>query len=178
MKLATGGIFDYRGAVAAGLRVALGTDGAGSNNNLDMIEEMKTLALVQKHRAADPTALTAHDALALATTAPAEAFGLGSGRIEQDAPADLVLVDLSHPSIQPVHDATSALVYAANGRAVHTTICDGRVLLHDGVLEVADEAEIVAQAVAAAERLAARAGGGANSPTARIAGSAETPAQR
>jgi 5-methylthioadenosine/S-adenosylhomocysteine deaminase len=157
MKLATGGIFDYRGAVAAGLRVALGTDGAGSNNNLDMIEEMKTLALVQKHRAADPTALTARDALSLATTAPAEAFRLGSGRLEVGAPADLILVDFSHPSIQPVHDATSALVYAANGRAVHTTVCAGRVLLHDGVLEVASEAEIVTAAVAAAEALAERA---------------------
>ena len=158
MKLATGGIFDYPGAVAAGLRVALGTDGAGSNNNLDMIEEMKTLALVQKHRAADPTALTAHDALALATTAPAQAFRLGSGRLEAGAPADVILLDLSHPSIQPVHDATSALVYAANGRAVHTTICDGRVLLHAGVLEVGDEAEIVASAVAAARGIAERAG--------------------
>ncbi len=155
MKLATGGIFDYRAAKAAGLRVALGTDGAGSNNNLDMIEEMKTVALVQKHRAADPTVLTARDALDLATTAPAEAFRLGSGRLEPGAPADLILVDLSDPSTQPVHDPVSALVYAANGRAVHTTICDGRVLMHERRLEVADEREIVADAVRAAQRLGA-----------------------
>jgi len=153
MKLATGGIFDFRAARAAGLRVVLGTDGPGSNNNLDMIEEMKMLALVQKHRAADPTVLTAHDALAMATTAPAETFHLGSGRLEAGAPADLFLVDLSHPSTQPVHDPVSALVYAANGRAVHTTICAGHVLMHDGHLEVADQDEVVAEAVAAARGL-------------------------
>jgi 5-methylthioadenosine/S-adenosylhomocysteine deaminase len=154
MKLATGGIFDFRTARAAGLRVVLGTDGPGSNNNLDMIEEMKMLALVQKHRAADPTVLTAHDALAMATTMPAEAFRLGSGRLEAGALADLILVDLSHPSTQPVHDPVSALVYAANGRAVHTTVCDGKVLMHDGRLEVVDEEEVVAGAVAVAQGLA------------------------
>jgi 5-methylthioadenosine/S-adenosylhomocysteine deaminase len=156
MKLATGGIFDYRAARAAGLRVVLGTDGAGSNNNLDMIEEMKVLALVQKHRAEDPTVLTAHQALALATTAPSEAFGLGIGGLEPGAPADIILVDLSRPSTQPVHDPVSALVYAANGDAVHTTVCDGRVLMHGRRLEVADEGEVVAAAVAAAEKLEAR----------------------
>jgi 5-methylthioadenosine/S-adenosylhomocysteine deaminase len=159
LKLATGGIFDYTGARAAGLRVALGTDGAASNNNLDMIEEMKIAALVQKHRAADATCLPATDALAMATTVAAEAFGLGSGSLEAGAPADLMLVDLSHPSTQPVHDPVSALVYAANGRAVHTTICAGRVLMHAGVVEVADAAEVVRAAVAAARGLIERAGG-------------------
>jgi len=157
MKLATGGIFDYGTARGAGLRVALGTDGAGSNNNLDMVEEMKMLALVQKHRAEDPTTLTARDALSLATTAPAQAFGLGSGSVEPGAPADLILVDLSRASTQPVHDPVSALVYAANGNCVHTTICDGRVLMHAGRLEVADEDEVVGAAVQAARALAARA---------------------
>jgi 5-methylthioadenosine/S-adenosylhomocysteine deaminase len=158
LKLATGGIFDYSAARAAGLRVALGTDGAASNNNLDMIEEMRMAALVQKHRAVDATSLPATDALAMATTRAAEAFGPGSGRLEAGAPADLMLVDLSHPSTQPVHDPVSALVYAANARAVHTTICDGRVLMHAGRVEVADQAEIVREAVEAALRLVERAG--------------------
>jgi len=153
MKLATGGIFDCRAARAAGLRVVLGTDGAGSNNNLDMIEEMKVLALVQKHRAEDPTILTAREALRLATTEASDAFRLGGGALEAGAPADILLVDLSRPSTQPVHDPVSALVYAANGDAVHTTICHGRVLMHDHELEVADEAEVVAAAVAAAGKL-------------------------
>jgi len=154
MKLATGGIFDYDAAKAAGVRVVLGTDGAGSNNNLDMIEEMKLAALVQKHRAADATSLPAHEALALATTAPAAAFGMGTGRLEPGEPADLILVDFSAPSTQPLHDPVSTLVYAAHGAAVHTTICDGRVLMHERRIEVADEVEIVARAGAAARRLA------------------------
>jgi 5-methylthioadenosine/S-adenosylhomocysteine deaminase len=157
LKLATGGIFDYATARAAGLRVALGTDGAASNNNLDLIDEMKIAALVQKHRSRDAACLPAREALELATSNAARAFGLGSGRIEPGAPADLMLVDLSHPSTQPVHDPVSALVYAANARAVHTTICDGQVLMHAGRVEVADEAEIVASAVAAARGLVERA---------------------
>jgi 5-methylthioadenosine/S-adenosylhomocysteine deaminase len=157
LKLATGGIFDYAGARRAGLRVALGTDGPASNNNLDMIEEMKTAALVQKHRAVDATCLPAAEALALATTSAAEALGPGSGRIAPGEPADLILLDFSHPSTQPVHDPISTLVYAANGRAVHTTICDGRVLMHDGHVETCDEAEVIAAAVRAAEGLVDRA---------------------
>jgi 5-methylthioadenosine/S-adenosylhomocysteine deaminase len=157
LKLATGGIFDYAGARAAGLRVALGTDGPASNNNLDMIEEMKIVALVQKHRAADATCLPAREALAMATASAAEALGPGSGRLEVGAPADLILVDFSHPSTQPVHDPVSTLVYAANARAVHTTICDGQVLMHAGQVEVGDEAEIVREAVLAARSLVQRA---------------------
>lgn len=156
LKLATGGIFDYDGARAAGVRVVLGTDGAGSNNNLDLIEEMKIAALVQKHRSGDPTSLPAREALDLVTTAASEAFRLGSGTLAVGEAADLILVDLSHPSTQPAHDPISDLVYAASGRAVHTTICDGRVLLHDGVLEVADEAEIVREAVRTARALVER----------------------
>jgi 5-methylthioadenosine/S-adenosylhomocysteine deaminase len=157
MKLAVGSAFDHATARAVGLRVALGTDGPASNNNLDMIEEMKVAALLEKHRAESATALPAREALELATTHPAQAFGLGSGKLEAGAPGDLILVDLSHPSTQPVHDPVSALVYAAGGRAVHTTICDGRVLMHDGVVEVADEAEVVRVAVEAARSLVARA---------------------
>jgi 5-methylthioadenosine/S-adenosylhomocysteine deaminase len=160
LKLATGGIFDYAGARAAGVRVALGTDGAGSNNNLDLIEEMKIAALVQKHRSGDATTLPASEALALATTAAAEAFRLGSGKIEVGAPADLILVDLSAPSTQPAHDPVSDLVYAANGSCVHTTICDGRVLMHDRRIEVADEAEIIADAVRTARSLVQRVASG------------------
>jgi 5-methylthioadenosine/S-adenosylhomocysteine deaminase len=79
---------------------------------------------------------------------------MGTGRLEPGQPADLILVDFSAPSTQPLHDPVSTLVYAAHGSAVHTTICDGRVLMHDRLIEVADEAEIVAKAGAAARRLA------------------------
>ncbi|UCC25133.1 MAG: amidohydrolase [Gemmatimonadales bacterium] len=153
LKLATGGIFDYPTAREAGVRVVLGTDGVGSNNNLDLLEEMKIAALVQKHRAMDATVLPAREALALATTNPSQAFGLGSGTVEEGAPADLVLLDLSGPWAQPGHDTVSDVVYAAHGSAVHTTVCDGVVLMHDRVVEVADEAEIIREARRAAREL-------------------------
>jgi 5-methylthioadenosine/S-adenosylhomocysteine deaminase len=146
LKLATGGIFPYARARAAGIRVCLGTDGAASNNTLSMIEAMKLAALVAKQRESDATVLPAAEALAMATTAPAEVFGEGSGRIEVGAPADLILVDFSGPATQPLHDPVSQLVYAASASCVRTTICDGQVLMHEGVVEVCDEKEIIAHA--------------------------------
>jgi len=159
LKLAVGGLFDHEAAKRAGLRVAIGTDGAASNNNLDLLEEIKVAALLQKHRSGDPTSLSAPEALALATVNASEAFGLGPGGIEVGAPADLMLVDLGDPSTQPVHDPVSNLVYAANASRVHTTICDGEVLMHERRLEVADEEEILVRGAEAARALVARAGG-------------------
>ena len=156
LKLAVGGIFDYDAAKAAGVRVALGTDGPGSNNNLDLVEEMKLAALVQKHRAQDPTSLPAHEALALTTASAADAFRLDSGRIREGAAADLILVDLSGASTQPLHDPVSDLVYAAHGCAVHTTICDGRVLMHRREVETLDEADVIEAAARAARSLVDR----------------------
>lgn len=157
LKLAVGGIFDYDRAREAGVRVLLGTDGAGSNNNLDLIEEMKVAALAQKHRAGDPRSLPADEALALATDSAAAVFGQGSGRLEPGQPADLMLVDLSGPAAQPGHDPVSDLVYAASGCDVHTTVCDGRVLMHDRELEVADEGEILREGRRAGRELVERA---------------------
>ena len=155
LKLATGGIFPYPDARRAGVRVVLGTDGVGSNNSLDLFEEMKLAALLQKHRAVDATVLPAREALGLATTAPAELFGPGSGRVAEGEPADLILVDLSGPATRPGHDLASDLVYAANGSVVHTTICDGRVLMYDRRIEVVDEDEVFREAEDAARRITA-----------------------
>jgi 5-methylthioadenosine/S-adenosylhomocysteine deaminase len=153
LKLATGGILDYPTAREAGVRVVLGTDGTASNNNLDLIEEMKFAALVQKHRAVDSKVLPAPEALEMCTSVAAGVFGQGSGAVAAGEVADLILVDFSAPSTQPLHDPVSQLVYAAHGDAVHTTICDGRVLMHDRVVEVVDEGEVVAGAVEAARRV-------------------------
>jgi len=158
LKLATGGIFPLAQARAAGVRVCLGTDGAASNNTLSMIEAMKLAALLQKHRERNPVALSAPDALAMATTTPAEVFREGSGRIEVGAPADLILVDFSGPATQPLHDPVSQLVYAASASCVHTTICNGEVLMHSGIVEVCDEREVVEQAAAAVRGLLGRVG--------------------
>lgn len=153
LKLATGGIFPYRAAREAGVRVCLGTDGAASNNNLDLLEEMKMAALVQKHRELDATVLPAPEALAMATVTASEAFGLGAGGLEPGAPADLVLLDFSGPSTQPLHDPISTLVYAANASHVHTTICAGLVLMHDRKVEICDETEVIGSAADAVRRL-------------------------
>jgi 5-methylthioadenosine/S-adenosylhomocysteine deaminase len=143
LKLATAGIFPYSRARAAGIRVCLGTDGAASNNTLSMIESMKLAALLQKHRDGDATTLPAREALAMATTTPAAVFGHGRAVVSAGAPADLVLIDFSEPATQPVHDAVSALVYAAHAGQVHTTICDGRVLMQARQVEVCDEQEVI-----------------------------------
>jgi 5-methylthioadenosine/S-adenosylhomocysteine deaminase len=146
LKLATGGIFPYARARVAGIRVCLGTDGAASNNTLSMIEAMKLAALLAKHREESATVLPAREALEMATTTPAEVFGDGSGRIEVGAPADLILVDFSGAATQPLHDPVSQLVYAATASCIHTTICDGQVLMHAGVVEVCDESEVIEHA--------------------------------
>lgn len=149
LKLATGGIFPYARARSAGIRVCLGTDGAASNNTLSMIEAMKLAALLQKHRDHSAVVLPAAEALEMATVTPAEVFREGSGRIEVGAPADMILVDFSGPATQPLHDPVSQLVYAANASCVHSTICDGRVLMHAGVVESCDEREVIEHATTA-----------------------------
>lgn len=153
LKLATAGIMRYSRARQAGVRVCLGTDGAASNNTLSMIESMKLTALLQKNLDADATTLPAADALAMATSTPAAVFGHGSGTIAAGQPADLILVDFSGAATQPLHDPISALVYAATASNVHTTVCDGRVLMHDRRIEVCDEEEILENARSAAFRV-------------------------
>ncbi len=139
MKLATGRAMPYPALRAAGARVALGTDGCASNNNLDLFEEMKIAALLQKFAWNDPTALPALDALALATTNAHTALGWAGGRIEVGAPADLVLLETAAPCNTPLHNPVSNAVYACSGDAVTTTICDGRVLMNDRFVPGADE---------------------------------------
>ncbi|KAF5042018.1 5'-deoxyadenosine deaminase [anaerobic digester metagenome] len=139
MKLATGRAMPYPALRAAGARVALGTDGCASNNNLDLFEEMKIAALLQKFAWNDPTALPAHEALALATTNAHAALGWAGGRIEVGAPADLVLIETAAPCNTPLYHPVSNAVYACSGDAVTTTICDGRVLMHERFVPGANE---------------------------------------
>ena len=160
MKLAAGGPFDYPAARAAGLRVALGTDGAASNNSLDMVREMKAFALLQKHASGDPATLSARETLAIATAGPRAGALAEPGRLSEGDPADVILVRMDAPETAPAHDEASALVYAATGAHVDTTICAGRVLMHRRRMEVADGAAIVAEAASRAAALVARAAGG------------------
>ncbi|MDX1583586.1 MAG: amidohydrolase family protein, partial [Thermoanaerobaculia bacterium] len=128
------------------LETGLGTDGpAGSNNNLDMFEEMGSAARLQKVTRGDPRAISAPDVLRMATLGGAEVLGLDDriGSIEVGKRADLIVVDLSGPDIQPVYSVESARVYAANGADVTHTIVDGKILMRNRELLTLDLDEIL-----------------------------------
>lgn len=134
-----------------GIPVGLATDGAASNNNLDVWESMALMALIQKSTEGDPRWLTSRQALHHATLQSARAVGLGDtiGSIAPGRRADIVLVDLTGPHTRPVHDLAATLVHSARSADVRTTIVDGRVLMRDRELLTID-------AVAAAEELEER----------------------
>ncbi|MDD1687606.1 amidohydrolase family protein [Methanoregula sp.] len=155
MKLATNRAMPYPWLKAAGANVSLGTDGCSSNNNLDMFEEMKVAALLQKFYWNNPTILPAPEALAMATANGAKALGLPTGRLAAGTPADIILVSNRDACNVPIHNATSNLVYACNGYSVETTICNGRILMLDR--GIPDEAEVLNEATEAAFKLVDRA---------------------
>ncbi|HEX8411412.1 MAG TPA: amidohydrolase [Thermoanaerobaculia bacterium] len=135
--------------IAAGMEVGLGTDGpAGSNNNLDMVEEMASAARLQKVMRNDPKAISAREVLRLATIGGAQVLGLADkvGTLERGKRADVILVDLERVDTQPVYSVESAIVYAASGDSVVTTICDGRILMRRGEVLTVDEDAAIAKA--------------------------------
>jgi len=148
MKLAVGGVFPYPAAKAAGVAVGLGTDGAGSNDSLDLLADLKLFALAQKHAAADPTAIEAAEAWAVATGARAPL--LGATPLQPGAPADFLLLRPDAPELG-IGDLASDLVYAASGAVVDTTVVAGKVLMRGG--EVDGPEKIVARAAERAHRL-------------------------
>ncbi len=153
MKLASGTmpIAALRGA---GVMVGLGTDGAASNNDLDMFGAMRFTALLHKHMNGDPTAMAASEVVAIATIESARAVGLGDdiGSLEVGKRADLIVVDGGNINLVPQYDPYSHLVYAARGDDVSTTIVDGRILYRDRRFLTLDRDRIVA----AARQLGAR----------------------
>ncbi len=154
MKLAVGRAFPYQSLRSAGVTIGLGTDGAASNDNLDLFEEIKLACLLQKFDTGNPTILPAGEAWKMATEGGANALGLPTGRLEEGKLADLILVDLSNAQLVPQHDLTSLLAYAANGSVVDTVICDGRILMQQRRVE--GEAEILEEAHARARNLEER----------------------
>ena len=140
-----------------GISVSLGADGAACNNRLDMFEEMRLAALLQAARNG-PGALSARDALWMATRGGAQALGLEAelGAIEPGKRADLIIVDRDRPHLLPGDDPWSTIVYAARGSDVTTTIVDGTILVEDGKPLHMDPREILGSARAAARDLAAR----------------------
>jgi 5-methylthioadenosine/S-adenosylhomocysteine deaminase len=155
LKLCSG-LFPYRELSRRGVTIGLGTDGCSSNNNLDLVEEMKFAALVHKHATADPTLLSAPEVFRMATLDGCRIFGLDAGEIAEGKLADCILVDLDHPQLVPGYNLMSNMVYAANGSCVDTTICNGEILMAGRRVE--GEREILEQARDAARRLEKRAG--------------------
>jgi 5-methylthioadenosine/S-adenosylhomocysteine deaminase len=150
MKLAVGRAFPYPAAAAAGVALGLGTDGVSSNSNLDMLEEVKLFALLQKHATGDPSVLPAAEALAIARGVRSPL--LAGTPLEPGAPADFLLLRAGDPELS-VGGLEGDLVYAASGSVVDTTVVAGRVLMRGRV--VPDAEEIVAEVRARAARLTA-----------------------
>ncbi|MBB6636593.1 amidohydrolase [Cohnella thailandensis] len=130
-----------------GITVGIGTDGAGSAATLDMFEEVRSAAWLQKLDYGDPTKLPAADALQMATAGSAKLLNIGheTGTLEIGKKADIILIDLRKPHLQPVHNLHSLLAYSANGSDVDTTIVNGKVLMQGRQLLTIDEEELLKQ---------------------------------
>ena len=155
MKLASG-VAPVSKLMEKGVCVSIGTDGASSNNNLDLIEELKTASLLQKVSTLDPKVVSSDEAIQMATIRGAEALGLDSqiGSIEVGKKADLILIDTNVANMTPdSSNITSNIVYSANGSNVDTTICNGKILMENKKLTVLDEDEIFAKARQAIKEL-------------------------
>ncbi len=149
MKLAVGGFLPFPAAREAGVAVGLGTDGAGSNDSLDLLADLKVFALTQRHTSGDPTVLPAREAWAIATGGASALLG-GGPRLEAGSPADFLLLRRDSHELG-LGDLHSDLVYAASGSIVDTTVAAGRVLMRGG--EVDGAGEVVAAAAERALRL-------------------------
>lgn len=157
MKLASG-ICPVAKLLDAGANVCLGTDGCASNNNLDMFEEMRSAALLQKVSVMDPTVLPARKVLEMATVNGAKALGINSGMLKEGCNADMIIIDMNKAHLTPVYDVASHLVYAASGKDVSTTIVNGKVLMEEGRVLSMNEQEVINAALKTSESLMKRIG--------------------
>lgn len=130
---------------AAGVPIALGTDGVSSNNNQDMFEEMKFAAVLHNGVTRDPLALLPQDVLAMATREGAKALGRQTGRIAPGYVADLILVDFTRPHLTPCHSVMDNLVYAAHGSDVVMNMARGKIIYKDGAFLTLDLEKIQAE---------------------------------
>jgi len=156
MKLASG-VAPVARMLAAGVRLGIGTDGAASNNDLDMFGEMATVAKVHKVRALDPTALPARQVVRMATMGSAAALHMDSeiGSLEPGKRADLILVNTSGPEALPLFDPFSYLVYSARADSVDSVIVEGKILMEKRELATLDTGAIRRRALAFGRRIAA-----------------------
>ena len=155
MKLASG-IAPVSKLIEKGVCVSIGTDGASSNNNLDLIEELKTASLLQKVSTLDPKVLTSDEAIAMGTINGARTLGLEDeiGSIEVGKKADIILIDTNCANMVPDSSSLSSnVIYSANGSNVDTTICNGKILMENKKLTVLNEQEIYDKAKQAIKEL-------------------------
>jgi 5-methylthioadenosine/S-adenosylhomocysteine deaminase len=158
MYLASG-VAPVRDMLDRGISVALGTDGSASHNSQDLLETMKTAALLAKVTRGDATTLLPGDVLRMVTTAGARLLDRADlGRLVPGAKADLSLIDLNTARSMPVHHPASALVYNASGPDAHTVIVGGHILVEAGRVTGLDEDALLAECRAAASQLLKRAG--------------------
>lgn len=155
MKLANAGVIKYDAMRKAGLTVSLGTDGAASNNNLDIFETMKIASLLQKHAVHSPTIMNSDETLKMATLNGAKALNIDAGEIKEGKLADIALINLKTAAMVPLHHLNSNLVYSANGSCVDTLICNGKVLMQ--ARKVKGEEELLNKAQKVAEEFVNRA---------------------
>lgn len=157
LKLASG-VCNVPELLRRGIRVAIGTDSVASNNSLNFFEEMKVFAMASKTYYQDPTAVTPKETLQAATLNGALSQGRSDcGRIAEGCRADLIVVDISQPNMQPVHNMANNLVYSASGSDIVLTMVDGKVLYRDGeyttidlertIFEVKKETEAILRAL-------------------------------
>jgi 5-methylthioadenosine/S-adenosylhomocysteine deaminase len=155
LKLGSG-IAPVPDMLARGVNVALGTDGASSNNNLNMFEEMHLAGMIHKGAARDPELTPAAQILKMATTGGASAQGRhDTGAIKVGNRADFAVINLDKPHLTPIHDLLSAIVFAAQGSDVEMTVVDGEVVYRNGEFPRFDVRDAMARASAAATRIAA-----------------------
>jgi 5-methylthioadenosine/S-adenosylhomocysteine deaminase len=156
MKLSSG-IAPVHQLRQQGALVGLGTDGAASNNNLDMLEEMRTCALLHKVATMNPTVLPAYEVLKMAAKEGAKVLGLENvGSLEPGQKADLIILDLQKPHLTPLHDPVGNLVYAAQSSDVKTVIINGKIVMKEREVLTMDEERILFEAQKRAQELACR----------------------
>jgi 5-methylthioadenosine/S-adenosylhomocysteine deaminase len=156
MKISSG-VSPVTQMLKEGVAVGLGTDGPATNNDLDMWEEMRLAAFLQKVSTMDPQVIPARTALNMATLGGAQAIGLDKeiGALTVGRRADLIQVSLSDLHFTPLYDVISHLVYVADEQDVATVVVDGKILKRDGQVLTVDEARVRKEADAIAARIRA-----------------------
>jgi len=150
------GVIRLRDLRSAGAIVALGTDGNATSQRIDLFEQMKTAALLQRIHNMDAASVFAPEALELATREGARYLGLDAGSLQPRRLADIVVIDLERPHLQPVHDVVPTLVHSARPSDVVMTIVGGQIIYEEGRCTRVDEAEVIAEARARSRELADR----------------------